>query len=360
MLLHRFILNTPPQTYRHIVAALDPAGGMRERFRLAGVELYIFDVKHKPFCEFFRLVKLIRSLRPAIVQTWLYHADLLGGLAAQIAGCRRVVWGIRTTDVANRGSRSIATVRTICAMLSHWLPQTIVCNAEAVRRSHIEVGYSAMRMVVIPNGFDMTLLKAGAAEVEALRQNCGFTPQTQVIGMLGRFNPAKNQQDFVRAAGILVRQHPKLRFLMVGRDCIAGNSTLMAWIEATGAPECFVLLGERSDVSVCLAAMDYFALPSRTEGFPNVLAEAMAMKRPSVATDVGDAGMLLSDCGVLVPPEDAAALATGLSHLLALKPKERIELGNRAHSRIKQEFSMTHLFQRFSNVYLQILKINSK
>jgi glycosyltransferase involved in cell wall biosynthesis len=173
--------------------------------------------------------------------------------------------------------------------------------------------------------------------------------------MLGRFNPAKNQQNFVHAAGLLAHRHPEVRFMLVGRDCTGVNSTLMAWIEATGYAERFVLLGERSDVYVCLAAMDYFALPSRTEGFPNVLAEAMAMERPCVSADVGDATLVLGDCGELVPPEDAPALARALERLLGLTLEQRAALGDAGRRRVSQEFSIARCVQRFGEVYDEVL-----
>lgn len=360
MMLHRLILNSSPGEYRHVVAALDSEGDMRERFLQANVELHVFNFKRTPLREMWRLTNLIRNMRPAVVQTWLYHADLLGGIAARLAGCRNVIWGIRTTNVTKGGSRSIRVIRRACARLSHWIPTSIVCAAEAARLAHIQLGYCARRMVVISNGFNMDLLQADVQEVAALRRSCGFEPDSRVIGMLGRFNPDKDQRNFIHAAAKLARQYPQAFFLLVGRDCSASNAALMTWIAATGVPNRFVLLGERADVAVCLAAMDYFALPSRTEGFPNVLAEAMAMRRPCVSTDVGDAAVVLGDCGVLVPSEDATALAKGLSSLLDLLPEQLQELGGRAHARIAQEFSMATCVRRFEDVYRIVLNNQNK
>lgn len=358
MMLHRLILSLSQSQgeYQHIVAALDPVGEMRERLRKAGIVLVIFDFKRAPVKELLRLTALIRRMKPAIVQTWLYHADLLGGIAARLAGCKKVIWGIRTTDVAKGGSRATALVRWLCASLSHWVPHTIVCAAEAARSAHAGLGYCARRMVVVPNGFNMTHLQADGSQVAALRHACGFGSQSLVIGTLGRFNPAKDQRNFVRAAGMLAPLYSNVRFLLVGRDCDQGNEVLAEWIAATGYANRFVLLGERSDVPVCLAAMDVFALPSRTEGFPNVLAEAMAMGRPCVTTDVGDAAVVLGGCGVIVQPEDSPALAQGLTRMLSLTPQQRKELGSKARARIADEFSMARSAERFAAVYEDVLK----
>lgn len=341
----------------HHVISLTTVGEVGAQMQAAGVSVTALGMRSalQAPLAFLRLVRLLRRLRPDVVQTWMYHADLLGGLAARLAGCRNVIWGIRTTDIAKGGSRATALVRRLCARLSCRIPHTIVCAAEAARRLHAALGYCQDRMVVIPNGFDLVRLQAGAAEVAALRQACGLGPELLVVGTLGRFNAVKDQQNFVRAAGLLARQHAAVRFLMVGRGCDAANQALAAWIAATGFPERFVLLGERRDVPVCLAAMDVFALPSRTEGFPNVLAEAMAMGRPCVSTDVGDAAMVLGECGEVVPPEDAQALARALERLLALAPAQRAALGEAGRQRVAQEFSMTRCAERFAAVYEDVL-----
>lgn len=355
MMLYRLVTNSDSRAYKHIVIALSGEGGMVQWFNDANVDLIILDFKHSPISGMARLISAMVNLRPNIVQTWMYHADLLGGLAARISGQKNIVWGIRTTDVSAGGPLATARVRWLCACLSRWVPHTIVCAAEASRRVHVALGYRADRMVVVPNGFDLLRLQVTPSQVAALRSACGFSADTVVIGTLGRFNAVKDPHNYVRAAGLLARDYPQAQFLMVGRDCDAANAKLMAWIKATGFENRFVLLGERSDVPVCLAAMDMFCLSSRTEGFPNVVGEAMAMRKACVVTDVGDAAYLLGGCGVVVPKEDSVALAEGMVRMLDLSIIDRAELGERAHARIASEFTMQRTCERFEAVYANVL-----
>jgi glycosyltransferase involved in cell wall biosynthesis len=146
--------------------------------------------------------------------------------------------------------------------------------------------------------------------------------------------------------------------MMVGRDLDVDNVDLSSCINETGYSDRFVLLGERSDVPVCLSAMDIFCLHSRTEGFPNVLGEAMAMGLPCVATDVGDAALLLADGGVIVPKKNSAALAQGLEKLCRLTPAGRIALGKKSKHRVRDEFSMTRTRDRFEAIYTKIVSRN--
>lgn len=356
-MLKRLVEADPSSNADIVVISLTSLGLIGESLRSRGVRVHALGMSS--ILDFpaalWRLIHLVRKYRPAIVQTWMYHSDLIGGLAARIAGNRHVVWGIRTTDIRADSSLSTVVVRWFCARLSGWIPCAIICAADASRRSHIAIGYDEKKMMVVPNGYDFSWLRASFEERQLLRGQCGISQNEVVVGSLGRFHPDKDQKNFVRAAGLLASKHSQLRFLMVGRGQDCHNAQLADWIASTGFKDRFVLLGERKDVPQCLAAMDIFCLHSRTEGFPNVLAEAMTMGLPCVTTNVGDAAMLLADTGVVVNKEDSGALTKGVERLLALDPDTRHALGMRAKARVVAEFSMAHARERFEEIYRQVL-----
>jgi glycosyltransferase involved in cell wall biosynthesis len=353
MALYRLIVSSRDGHYRHLVITLTPGGSNRQRFLDAGIEVVTFNFKRSPISDFIRLAAMIRNIRPDIVQTWMYHADMLGGLAARLAGNRNVVWGIRTTSLQNR-AYCIAIVRKLCAWLSPWVPHTIVCVAEASRLAHVAVGYDATRMVVVQNGFDPSAMVTSTDEKEPLRALCGFGAGEIVAGSLGRFDVDKDFRNFVRAAGMLAQRHRHARFLMVGPGLDKSNAELASWIAETGYADRFVLLGERVDASTCLEAMDVFCLSSRNEGFPNVVGEAMMMGVPCVVTDVGDAALLVADTGVVVPKEDPCALAKGIGSLLSMTAGARQKLGQKATERVQAEFTMKRVRERFETLYQHI------
>ncbi|MDH5766678.1 MAG: glycosyltransferase [Gammaproteobacteria bacterium] len=356
MALHRLITSSCDSDFEHIVIALTSNGAMKQRFEEANIKLYMLNFKSSLFLQFFRLFMLIRKIKPDIVSTWMYHADFFGGLAARLAGVRKIIWGIRRSDVSVGGIRASAIICRLCAWLSGWLPEVIICVAEAARRSHVSAGYEQKRMVVVHNGFDIESLSATEEQRLVLRNECGFDSDVVVVGSLGRFNEAKDQNNFVRAAGLVAQSFSNIMFLMVGRDLQPDNAELIAWIKQTGYERKFVLLGERSDVPVCLSAMDVFCLHSRTEGFPNVLGEAMSLGLPCVATDVGDAALLLGGSGLVVQKEDPHALAQGIEELLMLTIEERVSLGQKARQRIENEFTLPRVRERFERIYKEVLK----
>ena len=347
--------NCASPQFRHSVVSLTGLGAIGAALQREGVPVQTLDMKDafSVPASVFRLRQLIRQLRPDVVQTWMYHADFLGGIAAVLAGHKRVFWGVRATHVRFEGVRTTIWLRRLCALLSHWIPEKIVCAAEASLQAHAGAGYDRSRMLVIPNGFDTVLLKAAAQDRAEQRALLGFTDTTVVIGSVGRFNAVKDFHTFVRAAGLVAEASERAQFLLVGRDLDEHNVELMGWIDKAGLAARFTLLGERSDVPTCLAAMDIFCLSSRSEGFPNVVGEAMAVGVPCVVTNVGDAAMLVGDCGIVVPPEDPQALAAGMVQMMNLPNQERRQYGTAAQQRIESSFSIEVARQRFEQVYRQ-------
>ncbi|MBX3644881.1 MAG: glycosyltransferase [Rubrivivax sp.] len=356
LMLQRLLLTQRAQgAMAATVIALTRLGPVGQRLRDRGIEVIALGMRTPLGAPraVWRLRGLLQRLHPDVVQTWMVHADLLGGLAARAAGLRAVIWGIRTTDFSINPLATRA-VRWLCARLSSTLPHVIVCAAEASRRAHVQAGYDASRMLVIPNGFDASAWQPQPGLGEPLRREFGLAPGDLVVGCVGRFNVAKDQGNFIAAAAHVAAQRTDCRFVLVGRGMERGNAELMQWIEATGHAARFVLLGERTDVAACMAAMDIFVLPSRSEGFPNALGEAMAMALPCVATDVGDAAVLLAETGRIVPPRNPAALADAVLALATLPPTQRHQLGQAARERVLERFSLQQTCERFTALQRQV------
>ncbi|MEW5695828.1 glycosyltransferase family 4 protein [Pseudomonas synxantha] len=337
----------------HRVISLTDLGEVGALLRAHGVTVDTLGMRGAwdVFSAFNKLVRLLQSTKPDVVQTWMYHADLLGGLAARRVGVKAVIWGIRTTDVSKGGGRATIIIRRLCAWLSSSVPSVIICAAQASRASHVAVGYSPGKMTVIPNGFDLERLVAQPQERESIRSTQGIDEDDLVIGSLGRYNQVKDHSSFVKAAGLLAARFAHVKFLMVGRDVDHANSALMAEIAATGCPDRFVLLGERRDVPACFKAMDIFCLHSVTEGFPNVLGEAMSMALPCVTTDAGDAAFLLGENGFVVPIQDPPALAEALAQIAGATAAERTAMGQGAYMRIVENFTMKCTEHKFRAIY---------
>lgn len=336
----------------HIVISLTTPGSIGSKLSERGVKVYalgmhLFNIPK----AFLSLCRLIRRIQPDVVQTWMYHADLLGGMAARLCGVKRVFWNIRNTEIPQRTLSSTGILVRVCALLSYFIPMKIVCCAYAAQNRHAQLGYRRHRMTVIPNGYDIDA-STPHSEKEKVRSTLGIPATAFVVGMVGRFDTLKGYDIFIHAASALSKTtKSQFVFLCAGRNVDKTNSELMEQINHTGLQNSFVLLGERSDVSSILQALDVFCLSSRAEGFPNVVAEAMLCKVPCVVTDVGDAARIVGDTGIVVSPNDSRALAEGLQALTVMDQKERQTLGLAARSRIVEQYNIAKVATRYEALY---------
>ncbi|MBP8150502.1 MAG: glycosyltransferase [Xylophilus sp.] len=301
---------------QHHVVSLMGRGIYAERLEQAGASVHSlnFPRGRVTAAGLVQLFRLVHQIRPDVVQTWMYHADLIGGVIARLAGVRAIAWGIRhaNLDPAHNSRATLVIVR-LCALLSGWVPRKIVsCSAQATRL-HQAVGYRADKFIHIPNGYNLQRLQPDAAGRSAVRAELGIADAAFVLGMVARFDAQKDHRNLVQALGLLKRRGVPFTCLLVGVGMDEANGELRGWLDAAGVAGHVKLLGPRSDVPAVMNALDVHVLSSLGEAFPNVLAEAMACGTPCVATDVGDAAVIVADHGWVVPPQDSEALADGLA-----------------------------------------------
>jgi glycosyltransferase involved in cell wall biosynthesis len=301
------------------------------------------------------LVRIIRAFRPDVVQTWMYHADLLGGVAARLAGYPKVFWCIQNGTLDARTSRRTTrwTVAA-CARASHTVPDGIVCVSRVARDLHISWGYDASRFVVIPNGVDVDEFHPDPAGREEVRRELGLPEQAIVVGLIARVDPQKDHATFVKAAALLATSTPQARFLLCGDGATRENADLVGRISAAGLLDRFLLLGRRDDVARLVRAVDLATLSSAYgEAFPLAIGEAMACGVPCVVTDLGDCAHLVGDTGRVVPPRDAAALAGAWQALADLGVSGRLRLGVAARARVAALFSLPSVVEQYATLYRQ-------
>jgi glycosyltransferase involved in cell wall biosynthesis len=362
-MLYKLLTGLDSSRFASEVVSLTDIGAIGMRIRDLGIRVSALGMRRgapNPVA-LLRLVKVLRRDRPDLMQTWMYHADLIGGIAAKLAGDIPVIWGVRQSDFDPATSRptTMLTAR-VCARLSAKVPRAILCCSEAASRIHAALGYQLVKLRVIPNGFDLANFEPDAGKRMALREKIGVRKDVPLVGLVARFDPMKDHRTFIEAAARVNKFIPDVRFVMYGEEITPHNKTVMSWIQSKGLEEACSLLGRHDNMAEVYPALDMLVLSSAYgEGFPNVLGEAMASGVPCIATDVGDSARIIGDTGVVVPPRDPQALADAIRRIVDMGNAKRFELGAAARRRVAQEFSLESVVKRYANLYEEVLNFRT-
>jgi len=357
-MLHRLIAGMDSSRFENEVISLTDLGPMAQRIQDCGVRVRALGMKRgsaNPF-YLFRLAAWLRKSSPHVIQTWMYHADLVGGVAAKLAGFSGVVWNIRHSELRPETDQrhTIWTARA-CARLSRQLTTRIICCSETSRTFHANLGYASERMQVIPNGFELEQFKADPMQRTATREALRIPQSATVIGLIARKHPIKDHRNFMRAAGLLHREFPEVRFVLCGEGVTPGDPEIMDWVRSAGIQDICHLLGPREDIAQILNALDIATSASTGEAFPNAVAEAMACEIPCVATDVGDSRFIVGDTGRVVAPKAPDAMAQAWTELLQAGSEARRHLGLAARERVKQNFGLAEVVSQYQRLYSEMV-----
>jgi glycosyltransferase involved in cell wall biosynthesis len=328
------------------VFCLDGHGALADELTADGIGVECLGANH--WSNIFVVLRLARELRrfqPAIVQTFLFHANLAGRIAARWAGIRKVVSGIR---VAEKRSR-------MPLWFDRWtnrLVTTNVCVSQAVADFSIaQAGLPPKKVVVIPNGVDVRRFgESRPADLQPL----GIPAGSAVLLTVGRLDRQKGLFDLVEAAALVVPRFPDVHFLLVGEG--PERAAIERLIGEKGLASRVHLAGWRPDVPELLAAGFGLVLSSHWEGMPNVVLEAMAAGLPVVATRVEGTAELVVDVqtGLLVPMKSPPALAEAMGRLLA-DPASAKAMGAAGRGRAAANFSWEKMIAEYETLYKSLI-----
>lgn len=346
-MLAKLVEGLDPRRCHSVVVSMTDEGVLGARLREAGVRLETLGLRRgRPTLgALWRLLAIMRRERPSLMQSWLYHADLLALVASWLGPRAALAWNLRCSDMdLGRYSRQIRLVRRVLAWASG-RPAAVVVNSEAGRRFHASLGYHPRAWAVIPNGFDTERFRPDPVARERGRQRLGIAEGTALIGMVARVDAMKDHATFLAAAARVAARRPDVAFLLAGRgtEGLALPAGLAGRLHA---------LGERDDIAAILTALDLAVLSSAFgEGFPNVLGEAMACGVSCIATDVGDSAAIIGDTGLVVPARDPEALAAAILSWLDRDPAARREAGAAARRRIVEDYALPAIAERYARLY---------
>lgn len=335
-----------------------PEGVDVHRIPQLGRRILPFD----DFIAFWKVYRLLRSVRPEVVHTHTAKAGALGRVAAWLARVPVRVhtfhghtfhgyFGPFATRVFLAIERALARLTTRIVVLSESQARDIVHSYRICDRAQV---------AIIPLGLDLERFRPHRANGgrASFRRELGVRDGVPVVTTVGRLVPIKNHDLFIDAAASLVRRGVEAMFVIVGGG--PEEPRLRARVEELGLSRHVRVLGWRTDLERIYAGTDVVVLSSRNEGTPVALIEALAAGRAVVATDVGGVRDVLAGgyLGQIVPPDQPEALARAVPRFLA-DPDARAEFGRRGERSAIRTYTVKRLCQDVAGLYDSLLGIRA-
>lgn len=352
--LYRLIAAQPEPRLSHVVSLLDE-GLYGPKLAALGVRVDALGIRSPADSvrTLARLIRLLKETTPDVVQTWMYHADLWGGIAAKVVGVP-VCWGVRQSNFDPQVStRSTRVLGRLCAWSSRSIPSTIVACANEAKRVHRRLGY-ADKFEVIPNGLNLDAMRPDPGARDEVLRALNLPRDVQIVGHVGRAEPLKDHPTLLRAFARVARTHPRARLLLVGSRLTFDDDYLGKLLPDPELREKIIALGPREEIPKLMSAMDVFLLTSIAEGFPNVVAEALACGVPCVVTTCGDAGEMVGDTGWIRPVGDVDGLAADLRAALDEDPSAHEERSRRARQRAVDRYGIDRMVSSYDAVWRRV------
>ena len=339
----------------HRVISLGPGGFLSERIAEAGVTVDVLGGTKRisALLLLMKVAKIAKHFRPDVCIGWMYDGNLAAWIAARKTRTP-LAWNIRhsISDIANEPIGLRLAIK-LNSLLSNF-PTKISYNSKIAAGQHIGLGFPADKAEVIANGFDTTQFRPNLISRGEWREKLGIGSETFVVGHVARYHPMKGHKTLLKAIRQFSQRAPNIKLVMAGRDVDIENRELKSFIAAHNLEHLVVLLGEVLEIEMLNPMFDVaISSSSWGEGFSNTLGESMACGVPVITTNVGDSAMLVGDAGIVVEPNNPDALAQSLWSLYQTSKTERIEISQRARTRIVDHFTIDRMVTAYENIFVQ-------
>lgn len=350
--LYRLIKNTKKNFHHEIITLTDDIKYEKyfKRMKIKIIRIS-FPRGSVRWNKLLSLYKILKKKRGYIIQTWLYHADLLGGLLGRFSGNKKIFWNIRTSEIFVRGMKlSTIFVVFINALLSYFIPKKIViCSKNSIPR-HIKVGYSN-NFELIHNGYDLNFYPDKSKKI-LQRKNFKLDKRDFIVGNVARYNPVKNHTYLLKIFSKIKIQKRVPKLILIGSKIDKSNKFLIKKIKELKIEKRVILLGKREDAIKIYPIFDLFILSSKSEGFPNVLAEAMMNKNIVFSTNVGEVDQILPNNKYVLPLNDHQRSAEKINNYFKKNDYKKILFDRNLNREIIFNFfSLKRMSQKYTKLW---------
>ena len=342
----------------HIVVSLSNKEGYGDILEKINVSVYTLNFSRGriSISGLIKLYRIIKQIKPDVVQTWMNHADFIGGIIARIAGIKNIFWGVHQTIlIKGKSKASTIMIVKLNAILSNLIPNKIIYCAEKSREVHELIGFKKSKGVVIQNGYDINIFHQNDSLGKDFRDKLKIPQDAFIIGHVASYDPLKDQDTLIKSLGKLLQRKIKFTAILVGANLDHLNDDLVSSLKKNGLSDNVHLLGIRDDIQSVMNAIDLFLLTSISEAFPNVLNEAMLCGTPCLTTDVGDAALIVDKTGWIVESRDSTSIANACINALNEKEQDSENWKKRKEAcreRIMENFSFEKMINKYKDIWV--------
>ena len=334
-----------------VIISLTDIGFYGSKLKDKGYKLYALNMK-KNFLSLFKfihLIILINKLRPKYVHTWLYHANLVGGIAAKISGVKKLIWTIHHDF--EYSSFFVFIELKLLIILSYFLPDKIIYGSEISKFNHQYNGFIKRKSITINNGVCLNKFKPTKKLRKYFRDKFNISKDTLFLGNIARYHPLKDHETLLKALEILKNQNVDFKCIFIGPGLSRNNYKLKSKIKKYGLNEEIILHGKSFEVNKVINSFDINILTSIKECSPISIIECMAVGIPCICTDVGDASHLIGKSGWVFPIYDYFAIASCIKYI-AKNKKILMKKGILSRKIIQQNYSLRKMIYEYKNLYV--------
>ncbi len=308
----------------------------------------------QPLKDIFSLIKIFFILRKEdfdIVHCHTSKGGFIGRMAAKLAGSRVIIYSPHGDIFEGYFCKTVTNFFVLLEKFAARFTDKIINLSEKETKRFLELGIGTkLQFKRIYNGIDITNAELVSITNLEKRVELRLEEDDFVCATVARLVPVKGHTYLIKAIKDVVSSIPKAKFLFVGDGEL--KSELSEEIKSLGLQENILLLGTRSDIVEILNCIDLFILPSLNEGFGLAIIEAMATKKPVIATNVGGVPEVIVDgkTGLLVPPKDPEAISSAIIKLYN-EPDISSKMGLAGYDRVKELFDIAITVQEFEKLY---------
>jgi len=345
--LYELVNGINREKFLPIVISLSQGGYWAQEIRKNNIQVIeIPRKKSKEIARLFKLIKLLKTIKPQVVHTYLFPGNFYGRIAAIFTRVPVIISSERNLPEVGKDKNILQLLIDKLLLI---FTDAIICNSHKARKFLArEYSFTSGKLFTVHNGICMK-------EHAKIISNNYSDKTHKIIGTVGRLSPQKNYVLFLEMAKIILeRSRGNIQFMIVGDGPL--KDELMNYAERIGIANNILFTGERSDISELLQGMDIFVMTSLYEGLSNSIMEAMLSGLPVVATDVGGNDELIIDkvTGFLCPSNNVSALSEAVLHLIE-NESEAILMGEKGKNKMLNEFQIDKMVSCTEQIYMDLL-----